>query len=58
MLDVYNMLGEAATAVIDETIDAGSHTVTFDALGTTYGVSLCRMGASGYCETKRVVWMR
>jgi len=46
VLTVYNILGQEVAELKNEVMEAGSHTVNFDASGLTTGVYLARLNAS------------
>lgn len=57
-LTVYSLLGEELTTVVDQRLEAGSHTVTFHAKGLASGVYLYRLEAGGLTAVKRMVLVR
>lgn len=57
-LVVYNPLGEEVAELTNADLEAGYHTVTFDASGLSSGVYLYRMQAGSYLETKKLLLVR
>ena len=46
-IDVFDMLGRQAAALLDEVRDAGQHSVQFDASNLAGGMYMCRMQIDG-----------
>jgi hypothetical protein len=55
---VYNVLGQAVSTVVNETLPAGRHLQTFDARNLASGVYLYRLVAGQYTETKRMMLLK
>jgi len=45
MLNIYDMLGQLVSTIVDEGQEAGHHRRIFDARGLASGMYLCRMEA-------------
>jgi hypothetical protein len=58
LLKVYNMLGQEVTTLVDETMEAGSHRVVFDASSIASGVYFYRLTAGEYVQTKKMILMK
>ncbi len=58
-LTIYDLLGREVKTLVDGTVNAGLHTVTFDAGGLASGVYFCRLcSASGFVATRRMMLLR
>jgi len=57
-LQVYNVLGQLVTTLVDEDRPAGFHEVTFDASRLASSVYFYRMTAGKYVTTKKMVVMK
>ncbi len=57
-LDVYNMMGQRISTVVDQTLSAGSHTVTFDANNLASGVYLYRLQAGNTVLTRSMTLVK
>ena len=57
-LSVYNTLGEKVATLVDVAMEAGSHTVVFDASSLASGVYLYRLTAGSFVSTKKIVLAR
>jgi len=57
-LSVFTVLGEKLTTVVEEQLNAGTHTVRWDATGLPSGVYFYRLEADGFKQTKRLVLLR
>jgi hypothetical protein len=55
---VYNVLGEEVVTLVNETTQAGRHSVEFDAAHLPSGVYYYRMTAGGFVQTKKLILMR
>jgi len=57
-LEVFNVLGEEVTTLVDTEMRAGSHRVLWDASGKASGVYFYRLTAGEYAETRRMLLLR
>lgn len=57
-LEVFAVHGQHITTIVNESRDAGIHTVTFDATGLASGIYLYRLRADQSVRTKRMVYIR
>jgi len=57
-LEVYNLLGELVTTLVNEDKPAGNYTVRFDASGLPSGVYLYRLSAKGVSQTRRMILLK
>ena len=55
---VYNTLGQVVQTLVDEELDAGYYTVSWDAAGLPTGVYFYRIVADNFTETRRMVYMK
>ena len=55
---VFNMLGQEVATVVDGVLDAGVHTVSFDAQDLSAGVYLYVMEAGEYTATRRMTLLK
>ena len=57
-VEVYDIAGRRVATLFDETREAGTHAVTFDASGLSSGVYLVRMTSGGQTRTRAVSVVR
>ncbi|MEO1021107.1 MAG: right-handed parallel beta-helix repeat-containing protein [Bacteroidota bacterium] len=57
-LEVYNMLGQRVTELVNERMNAGSHTVEFDASALASGMYVYRITAGSYVSTKKMMLIK
>jgi hypothetical protein len=54
-LGVFNLNGQKVATLVDGSMGAGSHSVTFDASGLSSGVYFYTLQANGATETRKMV---
>jgi hypothetical protein len=57
-LRVFDIIGKEVATLVDEILEAGTHTRTFDAGGVASGVYFYHLQAGSYAQTKRLVLLR
>ena len=57
-LKVYDILGREVVTLLNETKNAGSYDVTFNAGGLASGIYLYRIQAGSFVETKKMILLR
>ena len=57
-LTVFNVLGQKVVTLVDQDMDAGEHTVTFDADQYGSGVYFYRLATDNFRETKKMVLLK
>jgi fibronectin-binding autotransporter adhesin len=57
-LKVYNMLGEEVASVVNQTMSAGYHTVTFDGSKFTSGMYIYRITAGNFVQVKKMMMLK
>ena len=57
-LSVYNMLGQEVATLVNGTITAGSHTVSFDGSRLASGIYFYRLVAGSYVNTMRMILVK
>ncbi len=57
-LEVYNILGERVTVLVDETVQAGTHEATFDATDMASGVYIYRLQAGDETFTRQMTFVK
>ena len=57
-LDIYNMLGQRVTTLVDSRVSGGTHEVTFDASGLTSGVYMYRLAVGSETLVRRMTLMK
>jgi hypothetical protein len=55
VLKVYNTLGQQVAQLINGDIDAGYHSVQFNAINLASGVYFYRIQAGSFVETKKLL---
>ncbi len=57
-IDVYNILGSRVTTLMDMKLNAGYHTVTWEAPNVASGLYLVQMKAGGFVHTKKAFLLK
>ena len=57
-LAVYNLAGQQVATLVDGMVEAGTHTVTFDASNLTSGVYFYTLTANGVSTSQKMVLVR
>jgi hypothetical protein len=57
-LSVYNTLGEKVVELADGPMNAGAHSVTFDASTFSSGVYICSLRAGKYAAAKKLLLVK
>lgn len=57
-LTVYDMLGQRAATLVNETRSPGWHDVTFDASGLSSGLYIYRLEAGDFVETRNMMFVK
>lgn len=57
-IDVYNILGSRVTTLLHKNLDAGYHTLTWNAGNIASGLYLVQMKAGGYIYTEKALLMK
>ncbi|MBM3324504.1 MAG: T9SS type A sorting domain-containing protein [Calditrichaeota bacterium] len=55
---IFNLLGQRVETLFDGRQLAGSYTIAWDAANLPSGVYLCRMDASGFMQTRKMVLLK
>ncbi|MEW6411078.1 MAG: T9SS type A sorting domain-containing protein [Candidatus Zixiibacteriota bacterium] len=57
-LEVYNIIGQKVTTLVNGPVEAGSHTVSWDGSNAASGVYLYRLEAADFVETKKMLLVK
>jgi hypothetical protein len=57
-LKVYNLVGQEVATLVNGSLEAGTHTVAFDAANLTSGIYLYRLEAGSFAAEKKMVLMK
>ncbi|MCL4511420.1 MAG: T9SS type A sorting domain-containing protein [Bacteroidetes bacterium] len=57
-LAVYDMLGREVARLADEEMDAGYHSVTWNARNVSSGVYIYKLSAGSFVQVKRMILMK
>ena len=57
-LEIYNVMGEQITTLVDETRQAGYYSEQFDADGLASGFYVYRLQAGEFVDTKKLLLLR
>ncbi len=58
MLEVHNTLGQEVTTLVSGRLNAGEHTIFWEAENVPSGVYLYRLEVGGYSETKKLMLLK
>lgn len=57
-LKVYDMMGSEVATLVDGVIEAGSHTVNFDASNLASGMYIYKLASGNFVETKKMMLLK
>ncbi len=57
-LSVYNIMGQEVAQLVDRPMQAGTHSVTFDASALASGMYFYRIEAGSFTDMKRMVLVK
>ena len=57
-LQVYNLLGQEVTTLVDEPLGAGTFNATFDASALPSGMYFYTIRSGKYVETKKMLYLK
>ncbi|MBU1984369.1 T9SS type A sorting domain-containing protein, partial [bacterium] len=57
-VEVFDLMGRKVTVLVNQTLSAGSYSVTWDARSVPSGMYFCRMQAGDFVNTKKMVLLR
>jgi hypothetical protein len=57
-LEVYNIMGQRVTTLVNERLEAGEHVVKWDGSEAASGVYLYRLTAADYVETRKMMMLK
>jgi len=57
-LDVYNIMGQKVTTLLDETLQAGEHSASWDGSTVASGVYFYRLDAGEFSETRKMMLLK
>jgi hypothetical protein len=57
-MKLYDLLGSEVATIVDKTLDAGTHAITYNASGLRSGVYIYRLEAEGKVFSRRMVVMK
>jgi len=57
-LKIYDVLGREIATLVDGSVVAGSHAVSWNAAATPSGIYFCRMEAPGFAQTQKMVFIK
>ena len=57
-LEVFNVLGQNVAVLVDRRLEAGEHSVSWDASAEASGVYLYRLTAGEYVDTKKMLLLK
>jgi hypothetical protein len=58
VLKIFDLLGREIATIVNERVEAGRHSATWDAIGVPSGVYFYTLHVGGYVETRRLVLVR
>ena len=57
-LAIYNTLGQQVAVLVDETLETGTHRISWDASTVSSGVYICRIESAGTAHAMKMVLIR
>jgi len=57
-LEIYDVIGNLVTSLIDQEMNAGFHTVTWNASGLSSGIYFYRISSGNFAATKKLILMK
>ncbi len=57
-LEVFNVLGQKVATLVEQRLEAGQHSITWDAIAQASGVYMYRLTAGDFVETKKMILMK
>jgi len=57
-ISVFNILGQEVTTLLNKTLNAGFHKVTFDASGLNTGMYIYKIEAGSFVEVKKMLYVK
>ena len=54
-LEIFNVMGQKVVTLIDEYVEAGEHSVTFDGNQSASGVYFYRLEAGDFVDTRKML---
>ncbi len=57
-LKLYNILGQEAASVVDQSLEAGNYRISYDAAGLPSGLYFAELASSGNVEIRKVMLLR
>jgi hypothetical protein len=58
VLKIYDILGQEVATLVDDRIEAGTHTVQWSPVGLASGVYLYRLEAGSYSAGKKLILLK
>ncbi len=57
-LDVYNLLGQKVTSILNKEMDGGSYNISFDASNLSAGIYFYTLRAGSFTSTKKMMFLK
>ncbi|MCF7913096.1 MAG: T9SS type A sorting domain-containing protein, partial [Candidatus Cloacimonetes bacterium] len=58
LIEIYNIRGQKVTTLVNSPFKAGSHKVTWNAIGQSSGIYLLRFNTAETSETKKLILLK
>lgn len=58
LLEVYDVLGNQVSVLVNESVKAGSYEVDFNATGLSSGIYFYKLSSGGFAETKKMILVK
>jgi len=57
-LQIFNLLGECVSTLVNEELNAGAHTIPFNASSLASGIYICKITTNGQSMTRKLLLMK
>jgi hypothetical protein len=55
-INIYNSTGQKVTELLNEEMEMGFHTISFDASGLPFGIYFCQLHSGKFIEARKMLY--